>query len=61
MEIVTDSNILRAIEQQELKKQYNIKDGSIVTDPKIINKINKEEEKKKDLKPKNRKKDRHTI
>ncbi len=53
MEIVTDSNILRAIEQQELKKQYNIKDGSIVTDPKIINKINKEEEKKKDLKPKN--------
>ena len=47
MEIVTDSNILRAIEQQELKKQYNIKDGSIVTDPKIINKINKEEEKKR--------------
>ena len=52
MEIVTDSNILRAIEQQELKKQYNIKDGSIVTDPKIINKINKEEEKKKRFKTK---------
>ena len=53
MEVVTDANILRAIEEEELKKQYNIKDGSIVSDPKIINEINKQSEKKQNLKPDN--------
>ena len=53
MEVVTDPNILRAIEEEDKKKQYNIQDGSIVTDPKIINKINQEEEKKQSLKPEN--------
>ena len=53
MEVVTDPNILRAIEEEDLKKQYNIQDGSIVNDPKIIDKINQEEEKKQTLKPEN--------
>lgn len=46
MEVVTDANILRAIEEEDLKKQYNIQNGSIVSDPKIINEINKQSEKK---------------
>ena len=53
MEVVTDANILRAIEEEDLKKQYNIQDGSIVSDPKIINEINKQSEKKQNLKPDN--------
>ena len=53
MEVVTDPNILKAIEEEDLKKQYNIKDGSIVSDKKIIDQINQEEEKQKNLKPEN--------
>lgn len=53
MEVVTDVNILRAIEEEDLKKQYNIQDGSIVSDPKIINEINKQSEKKQNLKSDN--------
>ena len=53
MEVVTDANILKAIEEEDLKKQYNIQDGSIVSDPKIINEINKQSEKKQNLKPDN--------
>ena len=53
MEVVTDVNILKAIEEEDLKKQYNIQDGSIVSDPKIINEINQQSEKKQNLKPDN--------
>ena len=53
MEIVTNKNILRAIEDEEKKKKYNIQDGEIVSDPNILKKIDEEQNKKDDLKPSN--------
>ena len=46
MEVVTDKNVLDSIKELKLKKEYNIKEGDIVNDPKILDAIKLQKEKK---------------
>jgi len=43
MEIVTDTGILQAIEDIDIKKRNNIEEGNIVTDPTILAEIDKQD------------------
>ena len=53
MEVVTDKNVLDSIKKLKLEKEYNIKEGDIVNDPKILDaiKLQKEKRLKKDETP----------
>ena len=50
MDIVTDPNILKAIEDQEIKIRNSIDNDDIVTDPKILKEIENQSQKKKKIK-----------